>query len=177
MPKQVAVLRGINVAGRNTIKMVELRKLLADAGFKNVSTYIQSGNILFENRRSGTANATAIRKLIADEYGYDVPTLVVAASTLTKIATGSPFSSDHFQHLHVTLLDSKPKTALVKAIAGLEFGDDEFKIVGDVVYVYCPNGYGRTKLNNQFFESKLKTQATTRNWKTLNKLIELADAS
>lgn len=176
MPQQIALLRGINVGGRNKLKMADLRELLANNEFKNVSTYIQSGNILFRNRRSNSSNAATIKSLIVEHYGYEVPVLVCDAKKLARIAAGNPFGDSVIDQLHVTLLASKPKAKLVTAASQLEFGSDQFKIVGDVAYVHCPNGYGKTKLNNGFFESKLNTTATTRNWKTLNKLIELAGA-
>ena len=174
MPKQIALLRGINVGGRNKIKMADLYELLTKNGLKEVSTYIQSGNILFQNHRSNSTNAKSIKALIADQYGYDIRVMVRDAKSLTTIVAKKPFSESQAEFLHVTLLSSKPKASAIKAIPRLDFGDDEFKIVDDVAYIYCPDGYAKTKLNNSFFESKLNIDATTRNWKTLNKLIEMA---
>lgn len=181
--QQIALLRGINVGGRNKLKMAELRALLEKSGFKDVATYIQSGNVLFQNCGSNSANAQKIKKLIATEFEYDVKVLMLNASVLATVADGNPFGQDFEDHLHVTFLGAKPKAAALKSTVelqsagGLKLGDDQFKVVQDVVYIHCPNGYGRTKLNNTFFETKLQVEATTRNWKTLNKLIELAGST
>lgn len=100
--------------------------------------------------------------------------LVRTLNQFQKIVADNPFQHVDLSKLHGTMLASKPAKKWLAAIDEISFGDDQFQVVGNTVYVFCPHGYGRTKLHNGFFESKLKTQATTRNWKTIHKLIELA---
>lgn len=175
MPKYIALLRGINVSGKNKIKMAELRELLESAALKNVVTYIQSGNIIFDSAAAPASLEKKIAKQIKSEFGHDVPVLVFARKRLQKILKENPFSKKQIEHIAVTLLSKKPDKKLVTAITALDFGDDEFKVSGDNIFLHCPTGFARTKLTNNFFEKKLKTTATTRNWKTTNKLWELSE--
>lgn len=171
----IALLRGINVGGKKKIKMAELRQQLAVLGFENIRTYIQSGNIAFETSLTDTkALAQQIKANIFENYGFEVPTLVVPQSEIYDILKNNPFLNDEIdiKLLHVTMLYDVPSTELAEAI-DFESENDKYRIVGKNVYLYFPNGYGRTKLTNNFFEQKLKTSATTRNWKTMKKLATL----
>lgn len=174
MPKMVALLRGINVGGHKKIKMAELRSALEQSGLKSVQSYIQSGNLLFESAKQPMTLENQIHKAIESEFGFDVPVMVRPASFFSKVVSGNPFPKQDSQFLCAAVLSESPKKKYIDAIGTSPFGNDQFKIVKDVVYIHCPSGFGRTKLTNGFFEKKLYCQATSRNWKTINKLIELA---
>ena len=157
MQKFIALLRGINVSGKNLIKMETLRSVLQSEGFQHVKTYIQSGNILFDtNDFAEKKQAKKIQEIIKKEFGFEVPVLVLNIKFLNLLVENNPFKNDDSKNKsfwHLTLLDATP-----------------------YIDLYCPSGYGQTKLTNNFWESKLKLPATTRNWKTLEKLIDLANS-
>lgn len=177
MGKHIAILRGINVSGQKIIKMDVLKKQMEELNFKNVSTYIQSGNIIFETETSDkSVIAKQISGKIKQEYGFEVPVIVKNQADLAFALQNNPFiikRNEHIDILHVTFLSGIPVPDHLRSIESVDYKPDEFFADRDIVYVCCPNGYGRTKLNNNFFESKLKLQATTRNWKTILKLYEL----
>ena len=170
----IAILRGINVSGQKKIKMAELRQLLSNKGLADVQTYIQSGNIVFNSEIEENQLADIVRSCILDHFGFEVPTLIVPASKLNLIIAENPLHNIDINKLHVTFLTELPEKQLVDALPLSPNPNEEYRIVGDVIYVYCPDGYGRTKINNMFFERKLKGIATTRNWKTCLKLREMA---
>jgi uncharacterized protein (DUF1697 family) len=179
MVTNVAMLRGVNVGARNKIKMTELAALFAGLGHTNVVTYIQSGNVVFNSRsKSSAAIVRGIEERIGQELGLDVKVLLRTHDELAAAVRSNPFlrSGADVSKLHVSFLAEKPAAAVVRAIAGSDFAPDEFRVVGREVYVYCPGGYGNTKINNGFFEKRLKATATTRNWNSVNKLLELATA-
>ena len=173
----VALLRGINVGGKNKLPMKELARLFTNAGCKDVQTYIQSGNVIF--RASSTA-ATRVPKTIAnaitDEFGYTVPVVTRKADELLQIAKKNPFleADKDPTKLHVAFLSSKPSAAKTRLLDPTRSTPDEYTVRGSEVYLFCPNGMARTKLTNAYFDSKLGLVSTVRNWKTVTKLLELA---
>lgn len=174
----ISLLRGINVSGQKKIKMADLKVLYERLGLANVLTYIQSGNVIFESDSSAGELIAQLEKAIQEAYGFDVPVQVIASEDLIQIAAANPFlPADDISKLHLTLLATEPNESLLKNIAIDPKSGDEFKASGKAIYLKCPNGYGRTKLTNTFFESKLKTKATTRNWKTVLKVIELTQTA
>ena len=170
----VALLRGINVGGKNKLKMAELREQLELGGLENVRTYIQSGNILFDSKLEPTKLEKKIRTLIKKQFALEVPTLVRSAQFFKTMERNCPYDEVAREFLHTTILDTPPTKANISKLKSLDLGDDSFVVRKDVVYLHCPNGYARTKLNNQFLEQKLDRSATTRNWKTIGRLIELS---
>jgi uncharacterized protein (DUF1697 family) len=176
MTTYVAMLRGINVSGRNTLSMVDLRALITATGGKDVRTYIQSGNAVFTSRRSPSAVVDSLLAGIEAALGTKVPVLLRTSDELAEIVDANPFISrgEDPKTLHVTFLGAVPLTAAVKVASQKKSDDDEFVVIGRQVYLSCPNGYGRTKLTNTFFEKSLGSEATTRNWATVT---ELADMS
>ncbi|RZJ31896.1 MAG: DUF1697 domain-containing protein [Flavobacterium sp.] len=179
MKTHLALLRGINVSGQKLIKMEDLRKLMADAGFENVSTYIQSGNIIFEGRETSKAKvAEAIKALIKENYGWDVGVLMLNHSDLKKAIDGNPFLKDKnvdLKQLYVTFLSDNPTTENIEKFATANTENDVAVISGDVMYLKYFHGAGKTKLTNALIENKLKLVATTRNWNTTLKLMELLE--
>jgi uncharacterized protein (DUF1697 family) len=174
----ISLLRGINVSGQKKIKMADLKALYQALGLDNVKTYIQSGNVVFESGEASLVLSQKIHEAIEENYGFSVPIEIRSLNDWQAIVAGNPFTPDNKEskYFHVTLLGEIPDEQLVHEVDKLDFGSDEYHVLGNVVYLYCPNGYGRTKLNNNFWERKLKVTATTRNWKTVNKLLELAEA-
>lgn len=164
------MLRGINVGGRTKVAMADLRAVLESLGFDGVATYIQSGNVVFGSTKA--VKPAAIEERIAAELGVEPTVLVRTADELAAVVAGNPFlvGKVDLATLHVTFLAEKP-TATVEVPAGQP---DELAVVGREVYLRCPNGYGRTKLNNTFLEKRLGVPATTRNWKTVTTLAEMA---
>jgi len=170
----IALLRGINVSGKNLIKMNQLTQALAEAGLINVRTYIQSGNVVYESATDQPViDEKVISDIIRDRFGFDVPVQLIRRNELIQIHDQNPFINDRglpVDKLHLTVLNSTPDFALLSKIGADSFLPDEFFVSGRAVYLYCPEGYGRTKLTNTFFEKKLKVSATTRNWATVVKL-------
>ena len=179
MPTYISLLRGINVAGKKKVIMTELKKMFQDLGFQDVVTYIQSGNVIFKTKKTAEVKLEKIIKAsIEKTFVFDVPVLVLSEKELQKIADNNPYKDRELELklLHFTLLSTPPKEEKIKLVEAMEFPGEEFTITERVVYLCLPNGYGRTKLNNNFFESKLKVKATTRNLKSIYKLLELANA-
>ncbi len=162
------------------IKMDALRHLFADLGFQNIQTYIQSGNIIFQNKKTDQQKLEKkIAKAIAEKFAFDVPVIVKEFGELKQIIADNPFlvdkEKDIAHHLHVTFLADKPEQENFIKIRDGQYQADEIHLIDKAIYLYCPNGYGNSKLSNSFLESKLKVVATTRNWKTTNELINVAE--
>ena len=178
MATYISILRGINVSGHKLIKMDALRKSYESLGFRNVKSYLQSGNIVFDvDKNNLNQLEEEIIQLIEKDFGFQVPVIVLTIDKLNFIINNNPFlkdSSKELSYLHVTFLSKKPISFNLEVIEEKKGEDEEIIISENVVYLYCPNGYGNTKLTNNLFESKLKVVATTRNWKTTNELLILA---
>jgi uncharacterized protein (DUF1697 family) len=173
----IALLRGINVSGARKLPMAELKALFEELKCAQVRTYIQSGNVVFD-RAKGDPSAFAVQvvALIKERYDYDVPVLIRSLAEMELVVTSNPYLKKkgiEQDNLHVTFLAEQPSPVLVEKMAGTTFGNDSFARLGGEVYVHCPDGYGNTKLNNSFFERKLKVSTTTRNWRTVNELVRM----
>ncbi len=175
MQSHIALLRGINVSGQKKIKMADLKLLLEDLGFNDVVTYIQSGNVLFNPKAKSVKEdcAEKISEGIKEQFGFEVPVLVKTVSEIEKILAACPFSEEKKIASYFTLLNESPTQELMKEISQLDYSNEEFIITENCVYLFSEKGYGNAKCNNNFFEKKLKVGATTRNYRTLVKLIEL----
>ena len=177
MPAWISILRGINVGGQKKIRMADLKALYEQLGFLEVTTYIQSGNIIFrtEDHKQGLALSEKIEKAIEEKYHFVVPVIIRTSDEMLSILSSNPFLKENNinrEKLHVTFLDKEPSSENVTIIKKTGFPPDRFHISGKEVYLYCPNSYGVTKLSNTFFEKKLLVKATTRNWNTVVKLGE-----
>jgi len=172
----VVLLRGINVSGQKKIKMAELRSVLEENGLKNVKTYIQSGNIIFDSELGDTEELQhRIATVIRQHFGFEVPTLVIQEADIQQIMENNPFSDEgEANKLYYVLLKSAPKIGLVDQFNQLHFEHEGFHVTSKCVYLLCKNGYGKAKLNNNVVEKKLKVDATTRNQKTMLKLLKMA---
>lgn len=154
--------------------MQELRQMLTKMNYQNVRTYIQSGNILLDSKQSKTEIAKEIHVAIDKKYGYNVPVIVRTVKELEKIIKNNPYSLDKGKSIYFTFLDRIPSTTQIVINA---YDSDEFTLIGDVVYLSCMGGYGNSKLTNNIFEKKLDVKASTRNYRTTLKLLELANQS
>lgn len=171
MNKWVCLLRGVNVGGRNKLPMAELREVLALKGIK-ARTYIQSGNVAFATSQDDRrALQVEIEGVIKETFGFEVPVILRSGAEWRQIMKSSPFEGkDESRHLVVFLSDI-PRAELGELKAGV----DQYELSGQEVYLYCPNGYGQTKLTHSLWERRLKVRASARNWKTVKKLAELLE--
>jgi uncharacterized protein (DUF1697 family) len=178
LKRYVAMLRGINLGSHNRVAMPALRDLFEALGFEDVSTYVQSGNVVFGAvpKKDTSKVAADIERRIKKDLGLDVTVVVRTAAEMKKVLGGNPFLAGGKDPatLHVTFLTERPAADKAKELTAEDWPPDEVKIKKDEVYLHCPNGYGRTKLQNAFLEKRLGARGTTRNWKTVTKLAELA---
>ena len=178
MTTYIAMLRGINVAGQNRIKMAELKALCESLGLARVVTYVQSGNLVFDAGVAGEARVSGlIEDGISRAFGLSVQVLSRTSERWSRIIAANPFPARQgidLAKLHVTFLAAIPTAEAIKPLGSSIDHADEFIPAGQEIYLHCPDGYGRTKFTNTFFEKKLKMAATTRNWNTVLALNELA---
>jgi len=172
----VALLRGVNVGGKKKIAMAELRSLFSSLGFEDVVTYIQSGNVVFRGTDGDADEISArIEREIARVFGMDPAVLLRTPAELEKIVERNPYRTHNDpSELHLVFLNRTPAAT---AAADLDPGrspGDEFALHGREIYLYLPNGAGRSKLTIDYFERVLGARATQRNWNTLRKLLELS---
>ena len=174
--KHVALLRGINVGGKNKLPMKDLASIVSAAGCESVETYIQSGNVVFS---ASPEVAKGASKRIAEEirrrFGFEVPVVLRSAGQLKTAAASNPFlrngACEDFCHL--MFLADLPDPALVRQLDPQRSPPDRFLVQGRDIFLYLPNGTAASKLRNAYFDSKLKTVSTGRNWRTVAKLVEL----
>jgi uncharacterized protein (DUF1697 family) len=171
MKRFIILLRGINVSGKNKLPMADLRDLLNALEFKNVQTYIQSGNIILDTDKSKIEVCQNIKEGVLSKFGYDVPVLARTISEWEKVISKYPFSIENEKIVAFTFLNIGTKELVIEI---KNIGEDQYKIVDDVVCLNCPKGFGQTKLTNNVIEKKLNVIATTRNLRTTLKLLELA---
>jgi uncharacterized protein (DUF1697 family) len=168
----VALLRGVNV-GQNVLRMERLRELCGDLKLKNVRTYVQSGNVVFEADGMASKWAQALERKLAGETRLPVTVIVKTAADIAEVLAANPFLKEKGVdpvRLHVTFLQQAPHGAALDALARIQAGPDRLRWAGTEIYLSCPEGYGRSKLSNGTIEKVLKVRATTRNWNTVNEL-------
>jgi uncharacterized protein (DUF1697 family) len=174
------MLRGINVSGQKPVKMERLRASFHQLGFTNCSTYVQSGNVVFQGTSNSAKKFTSrIELQIQKDFGFPVSVLVRTAEEMSEIVKSNPFLKDKSidtSKLHVTFLSQAAPAASPKTLGPLAVAAERLKVNGREIYLYCPNGYGRTKLSNNVIEKKLSLGATTRNWNSVNALLGMAQA-
>ncbi|VVB56731.1 Uncharacterised protein [uncultured archaeon] len=180
MTRFIALLRGINVGGPSrSVPMADLRQLLEKLGFTNVQTYIQSGNVILDSALSPSSVQKKIEEAMEARFGFAARVMVLTPAKLSAILKANPFSKRsgiEDARLYFTLLEKPPEPAHVAQLKAIDGKGDELSIQNDVVYIFCPNGYGRSAYSNPVVEKTLKVSATTRNLATMKKLEELAQA-
>ena len=181
MNTYIALLRGINVSGQKKVRMIDLKSHLEELGFQNIQTYIQSGNIIFQQKETGLPLLEArIKQKILEKYGFDVPVIIKTPPELVHVLEHNPFLNDPAKdpkRMYVTFLSDIPSSTLVTALKAINHSPEEYVLDRKNIYGFSPSGFGRAKMSNNFFENKLKVTATTRNWATVNKLAEMAGAT
>ncbi|CAG7654765.1 DUF1697 domain-containing protein [Paenibacillus allorhizosphaerae] len=182
MTIHIALLRGINVGGNNKIKMAELREVLGRMGLARVRTYIQSGNILFESDEREETLRGRIELEMEKAFGLTLKVIIRTAEELRQMVAKLPFTNQQIaaakasaigECLHVSMLMSEPVAERVDKLKSLDFQNDQYRIIGRDVYLLFGSSIRDSKLAVQV--EKLGVATTTRNWKTINKLVELAD--
>lgn len=172
----VALLRGINVGGKNKLPMKDLAEMFVAAGCSQVRTFIQSGNVIFSASPAVVAKLPGvINGQIAKRFGLKVPVVMRTAEQMRSVLGNNPFLKAGVaeDELHVLFLADAPAQARVAALDPDRSSPDEFRVQGQEIYLRLPNGGGRSKLTNAYFGSKLETIRTIRNWRTVTKLVEL----
>lgn len=174
----ISMLRGINVGAQKRLPMESLRAIYEELNFTNVRTYVQSGNVVFESREQDPSRLVKlIEAQIEQRCGYHTEVFIRRAEQFQQIVNSNPFLKDRREDpskLHVSFFYQPPsETALskLKPPAGIL---DELAAGEMAVYLFCPNGYGKSKLDNSFFERKLGMPVTSRNWNTVNALHRMA---
>jgi uncharacterized protein (DUF1697 family) len=172
----VALLRGINVGGKNKILMKDLSAIFVEAGCKNVRTFIQSGNVIFDSSAKLSARVPGlIAARITDSFGYKTPVVMRSMAELGDVVSMNPFlnAGASQDSLHVLFLADVPAAGKVEALDPHRSPPDEYIVRGREVYFRLSNSAADTKLTNAYFDSKLTTTSTGRNWRTVTKLLEL----
>ncbi|MEM7354951.1 MAG: DUF1697 domain-containing protein [Acidobacteriota bacterium] len=176
----VALLRGINVGGKNKLPMKQLVSMFEAAGCVAVRSYIQSGNVAFQAEPELAGQVPEIiRQQIAEQLGFQIPIVTRTAAEVATIVRANPFLGPDVDEktLHVAYLADQPGAAEIAALDRDRSPSDEYRVLGREIYLHCPKGLARTKLTNAYFDSKLATTSTIRNWRTTLKLLEMTAVS
>ncbi len=171
----IALLRGINVGGKNRLRMADLTDLLAELGLRHIQTYIQSGNVLFQSEDPDLAHlADQISRLVGDRCGFTPSVLLLTAQALTEAAAHNPFPAAEAEpkSLHLFFLATAPTNPDLAEMARIKTPTEQFSLLGNVFYLHAPDGIGRSKLAAKA-EKLLGVNATARNWNTVAKLISM----
>jgi len=168
------------MTGHNKIKMTDLSDLYKKLGFEDAETYIQSGNVIFSlgDKINIQSAESAIENAILKKFRYTIPVIIRTEKDIGRIISENPFRAEkNFDptKLAVIFLSDKPSDEQIDKVRNVDHPPDKFVIIGKEIYIYCPNGFGRTKLYTNFFENKMKVVGTARNWKTINAILEIAE--
>lgn len=178
MTRYVVLLRAVNVGGINKVPMKWLREAAIDAGFTDVATYVQSGNLVVSSGDTAAEVGTSVAKLIKAEHGLDIDAIVRSRAELAKAIKASPFVDEIAEptHVHVNFLTAAPAKDKVKALDPDEFDPERYVIKGREMYIYYPAGAGRSKLATAPWAKRLGVKGTARNWRTVTTLLDMLDA-
>lgn len=175
----IALLRGINVSGKNIIKMAELKQLFIDLGFHEVTTYIQSGNVIFQSSQKNSSKLEEqITEQIKKEFGHTIKVLVITKKQLKAVFESNPFLKNNeidIKAIYAIILKANCLPEGIKLLQPYLVNNEEIKIIDNCVYIHYPKGAGKSKLTINIIEKKLETIATSRNWRTITKLVELSN--
>lgn len=175
MTKYIVLLRGVTPTGKNRVPMALLRQFLAENGFENVQTWIQSGNVILDSELSAKEVAAKVKTIIKENIGADLKIIVKTPAEIKTVLAENPFGEGYdISRVFFTLFNDIPGENLVNGLKNLSFGNDKFIFTPHAIYLFIPGSAAETKLNNNFLERKLKIDATTRNFNTLSKMIELS---
>ena len=177
MARQIALLRGINLASRNRVSMPDLRTALGEAGYEDVATLVQSGNIVLTSSKKPKTLEREISKLVLDEFGVEAATVVRTRDELAGAIERNPIPEGLStpKLFQVTFFSGDPDAGRVKALLEQDFGDERVVVLGREAYAWHPGGIQKSKLARELGKG-LRGDGTARNWNTVTKLLELADA-
>lgn len=186
MASHVALLRGINVGGRNKVPMAELREVVTSLGHTGVTTYIQSGNVLFSTEDTDTAKlASELTAAITARFGITSAVVVLSRDELARILGDNPYPTDEPKRVHVVFLGAEPSQELLDRIKAAESAAaakgsrDTFTAIGNALYLHTPDGFGTSELAEIMFRiigtGKHNLAATARNWSTATTLLSLCE--
>ena len=172
MARQIVLLRGINLGSKRRVSMPKLRDVLEDAGFDDVQTYVQSGNVVLSTGRPAKQTARAVEKLIKQHFRLDVPVVVRTKGELSAVVKANPLESTAKdpKRYQVTFFETKPESKLIRKLDELAVEDERLAHSGREIYAWHPAGVARSKLWNEI----ARAPGTSRNWTTVTKLLELA---
>jgi uncharacterized protein (DUF1697 family) len=177
MKTHLALLRGINVSGHNMIKMDALKTVLENAGFQNVQTYIQSGNVFVDSSEENNASVGfKIKQEIFKEFGHEVPVVVIAKEDLEACLKNNQFLKEKdcdTKKLYVAFLSKEMQGSAINDLKISQFKPDEAAIDKSRIYIKYAVGAGKTRLDQKYIEKKLNVVATVRNWNTVMTLLEM----
>jgi uncharacterized protein (DUF1697 family) len=179
-PIFVVLLRAVNLGRSRRVPMADLREALDGAGYGQVTTYLQSGNVILASAaRSDTKLGSSIERLMRATFGFDVGVIVRAASHMNRVVRTNPLARPPVSptSLHVAFLKTKPSASVARKLADLDFGRDEFVLRGSELFLRYPKGVARSKMSAALFERLLDTPATMRTWKVVNELARRAEAA
>ena len=175
--RQIVLLRGINLGPRNRIAMPALRELLTGAGFEDVRTYVQSGNVVLETRRKPAGVAKACEELIAAELGLDIGVVVRTRDELAEVVRRNPLGdvADNPKRYQVSFLDGEPDPKAIEKLSATAAGGERVEAIGREIYAWHPDGIARSKMWAALAGKGLGVKATARNWTTVTALLEMAE--
>jgi uncharacterized protein (DUF1697 family) len=172
----IALLRGINVGKTRRMAMPRLREVLEDAGFEDVRTYVQSGNVVVHDKGSAAQVRERIERAIRDEWGFEVPVIVRTRAQLQKVHQANPLAkvATEPKHYQVTFLDAKPTASAFEGLDDSGWGDARFELVGSELYTWTPAGIHSDRMLRDLARAHKGIHGTARNWRTVEALLELA---
>jgi len=167
------------MTGHNSIKMADLAALYKKLGFKDAGTYIQSGNVVFTYSGDQTESdlSKKIEKAILDKFSYNIPVMLRTIEEFNGLYADNPFLGEEKfdpSRMAVVFLHDEVTEIQAEKVRDVDYPPDKFKIRGREIFIFCPNGFGKTKLYTNFFENKMKVIGTARNWKTVETLLKMA---
>lgn len=174
MTTYVALLRGINVGGHRKFPKADQLRMLEELGYANAQVYLHTGNWVFSTEENPLDVSETISRAIEKKYGWVVPVLVLPASYFAHIFNGCPFSEKIIEKSYFTVLAKVPALERIAVLKKYDFPGEQYHLSDYCIYFYPSHGAHKAKMSNNFFEDKLKVTATTRNYRTMVKLVELS---
>lgn len=179
--RYLALLKGVNLGKSRQVGMSDLSRCLGEVGLEKAQTYLRSGNAVFESEESDVAVVRdLVESTITAEFGFEVPVILVTAAELARTVKANPYAeaaeADPTK-VHVMFLSGSPSQAALEAIDIVEFAPEEFSIGSGVAYLYLPDGMGRSKLAEALAKAASGAVGTTRNWRTVSRLMEMVEGT
>jgi len=176
--RRIALLRGINIGPNKRVAMAELRELCTGAGFADVATYVQSGNLVFSSQARPQRLEAELERLIAERFGFEVGVLVRTRDELAEVVARNPLAgvANEPKRYQVTFLATKAPAELVESLSAVAASSERVEVIGREVYAWHPAGVARSKLWAKLASTGLGIKATSRNWTTVTTLLTMADA-